>query len=65
MTMKIKTAARKTATATGSGLLVALHILAAAGEEQRRQAEIQEHVNALNELAPDHNVVLFRKNDRF
>jgi len=65
MTMKIKTAARKTATVAGSGLLGALYVLAAVGEEAARQEKIQQHVDALNELAPDHNVVLFRKNDRF
>ena len=59
--MKIKTAAKKTATATGYGLLGALTVLAAAGEEAQRQREIQEHIDALKVLCPDHNVVLFRK----
>lgn len=63
--MKIKTAARKTATATGTGLLATLSILAAASEESRKQAEIQQHMDALKALCPDHNVVLFRKDQRF
>ncbi len=59
--MKIKTTAKKAATATGTGLLATLSILAAASEESRKQAEIQSHIDALKVLCPDHNVALFRK----
>jgi hypothetical protein len=65
MTMKIKSNARKAAAATGTGLLATISILAAASEENRKQAEIQEHIDALKVLCPDHNVVLFRKDQRF
>lgn len=59
--MKIKTAAKKTATTAGSGILGALYVLAAVGEESQKQREIQAHIDALKVLCPDHNVVLFRK----
>lgn len=53
--------AKNTGKTLGSAALFVLSAAAAAGEEQARQREIQAHVDALNVLEPNANVVLMRK----
>ena len=59
------TRVRRAATSTGRGLGIAslalLSGLAAIGEEQQRQREIQEHTDALKKLNPDYDIMLIRK----
>ena len=64
--MKItKIRAKKAATATGRGLGIAAFALvaglAAIGEEEQRQREIQEHTDALKALQPNCDIMFVHK----
>lgn len=53
--------ARNTGKGLGCAALFVVTAIAASAEEQERQRKIQEHVDALNELAPDRDVILIEK----
>lgn len=63
--MKTKNRAKKAAITTGRGLgfaaLALIHGLAAIGEEEQRQREIQEHTDALKALQPNCDLMFVRK----
>lgn len=60
-----KTSAKNAAKATGRGIGTFLEAIATAAvaiaDEERKQQEIQEHVDALKALRPDHHIAFIEK----
>lgn len=61
--MKIKPKLSRAGQALGTAFDTMLEAAVAANEDAAKQREIQEHVDALKELKPDHRIIFIEKDE--